>query len=66
MKYFVYTLLVLAAALTILNITQIDYNSPFSSKSLVAVISTIAGLCVVVISLILIISKKIEKIHKGN
>jgi hypothetical protein len=46
--------------------TKIDITAPFQGESLVAVITIIAGLCVILLMAILRISKKIENIHKGK
>ena len=64
MKIFTYVLTVIAIVLVIFNFTRIDFNDPFHNESIVAVITVVAGLCVVVLLAIFRISKKIEKIQK--
>jgi len=64
MKYFIYTLLGLSVLMVGFNITQINFEDPFSKNSLVAIIAVLAALCVVALSLILLTSKKIEQKHK--
>ena len=64
MKIFTYILSVIAILLVIFNFTRIDFKDPFHNESIIAVITVIAGLCVVVLLAILRISKKIEKIQK--
>ena len=63
MKYFIYTLLGLAVVMTGFNISQINFNDLFSAENNAAFIALLAALCVIVLCAILIISKKIEKIH---
>lgn len=46
------------------NILQVDFENPFSKDSYVAVIATLAALCVITLCLILLTSKKIEKKYK--
>lgn len=60
MKVFTYILTVIAIILIGFNLTQIDFNDPFSDKSTVALITIIAGLCTILILAILRVSKKIE------
>lgn len=61
MKYFNYTLLALSILMVGFNATQINLDTPFSKDSLVAIISVVAALCVVTLSLILLTSKMIEQ-----
>ena len=64
MKLFTYILSIIAVLLVIFNFTRIDFNDPFHNENIVAVITIIAGLCVIILLAILRISKKIEKIQK--
>ena len=61
MKIFIYTLLTIAAALIVFNITLLDFNNPFEGNSLVALIGIIASLCAVCILIIFKMSKSIEE-----
>lgn len=60
MKIFMLLLLLLSAVLVIYNATLIDFKDPFGKDSLVALITVVAGLCVILIILILRTAKKIE------
>ena len=51
---------VLALALIIFNFTKVDFSNPFEGESIVAVITIIAGLCVILMMAILRTSKRIE------
>ena len=64
MKLFIYILSIIAVILVIFNFTKIDFNDPFHNESIVAIITVIAGLCVLILLAILRISKKIENIQK--
>ncbi len=64
MKIFTYILSIIAILLVIFNFVSIDFRDPFSNESIIALITVVAGLCVVVLLAILRISKKIETIQK--
>lgn len=67
MKNFTYILSIIALGLVIYNFTQVNYSDPFSDKSIVALITIMAGLCAILLLTILRISKKIEsKVKKRN
>ena len=66
MKLFTKIITIIAILLVIFNAIRIDFKAPFDGESLIAVITVIAGLCVVLLMAILRISKKIENIHKGK
>lgn len=67
MRIFTYILSIIALGLIIFNLTQIDYNDPFSDKSIVALITVMAGLCAILLFAILRVSKKIEaKVKKQH
>lgn len=61
MKIFTLILMVLALALAIFNLIQIDFNDPLSEDSIVAVITFIAALCAFLVLAILRTAKKIDK-----
>ncbi|WP_222982901.1 hypothetical protein [Flagellimonas meishanensis] len=54
-------LIVLALALIAYNVTLVDFDNPFQGDSTIALIGILASLCAVVLLLIFITSKKIEK-----
>jgi len=64
MKIFTYILSIIAVILVIYNFTKIDFNTPFDNDSIVAVITMLAGLCVILLLTILRISKRIETLQK--
>ncbi|MFB9107224.1 hypothetical protein [Flavobacterium gyeonganense] len=66
MKIFTSILVVLALALIVFNITQLDFQNPFEGESAVALIGIAASLCAVLILLIFRISKKIEEKTNGR
>lgn len=61
MKIFIYTLMGLALALIIFNITLLDFNNLFEGNSFVALIGIVLSLCAVCVLLIFKISKNIEE-----
>jgi len=61
MKIFIYTLLTIAVALIVFNITLLDFDNLFEGNSLVALIGIIASLCAVCILIIFKMSKSIEE-----
>ena len=54
-------LLVLAVALIAYNTTIIDFENPLEGNSIIAIIGIVAALCAIVLLLIFITSKKIQK-----
>ena len=54
-------LILLALALIAYNVTLVDFQNPFQGDSTVALIGIVASLCAVVLILIFLTSKKIEK-----
>jgi uncharacterized integral membrane protein len=57
-----YIILIIAAlALIAYNVTLVDFSNPFEGNSIIAIIGIMASLCAVVLILIYITSKKIEK-----
>jgi hypothetical protein len=54
-------LIVLAMALIAYNVTLVDYENPIKGDSIIAVIGILAALCAIVLLLIFLASKKIQK-----
>lgn len=61
MKIFIYTLITIAVALIIFNITLLDFDNLLTGNSLVALIGIIASLCAVCILVIFRMAKSIEE-----
>jgi len=61
MKYFIYSLLFLSLVLLIFNIIQLDFSNIFSDESSNALIGILSSLCVMILMLILMISRKIQE-----
>ncbi|TDS65289.1 hypothetical protein C8P70_10271 [Myroides indicus] len=61
MKIFNYVIIVVIAALIVMNITMLDFNNLFHGDSLIALIGIIALLCAVCIVLIYRTSKLIDE-----
>ena len=64
MKIFTYILTTIAILLIGYNVTQINFDTPFEGKSMVALITIFAGLCAIILLAILRVSKKIEQTIK--
>ncbi len=54
-------LIILALALIAYNVTIIDFSDPFGEDSIIAVIGVVASLCAIVLLLILLTSRNIQK-----
>ena len=54
-------LIILAIVLIAYNVTQLDFDNLFEGESIVALIGIFAALCAIVLLLVFITSKKIEK-----
>ena len=65
MKKLIYVLGGLALGLVVFNLFQIDYADPFTGDSLIAVIGVVAGLCAVLLLIILLLAKKIQQRMRG-
>ena len=52
-------------ALIAYNVTMVDFENPFQGDSTIAIIGIIAPLCAIILVLIYMTSKKIEKKLKG-
>lgn len=61
MKYFIYTLLALAFGLLIFNLFQVDYSNFWGEVNGGALVGILASACVIVIMLILMSSRAIQK-----
>jgi hypothetical protein len=66
MKIFTTTLIILAFALIIFNVSQLDFNNPLEGNSMIALIGIIASVCAVFILLIFKMSRKIEQKLKNQ
>jgi len=64
MKIFIYILLTLATALIIYNSTMLDFNNLLEGDSSIAVISILAGLCALLLLIILLVSYRIKERNK--
>lgn len=64
-KTFSIVLIILALALIAYNVTMVDFENPFQGDSTIAIIGIIAPLCAIILVLIYMTSKKIEKKLKG-
>ncbi|TAI47400.1 hypothetical protein [Flagellimonas allohymeniacidonis] len=65
-KTFIIILIVLALALIAYNVTLIDFSNPLQGDSTIALIGIVASLCAIVLLLIFMTSKKIDKKLKGE
>jgi len=54
-------LIILAIALIAFNVTIIDFSDPLGKDSIIAVIGVVAALCAIVLLLVLLTSKNIQK-----
>lgn len=61
MKIFTYTLVVLALALIVFNVTLLDFNNLFEGDSIVALIGIAASFCALFILIIFRMSKMVEE-----
>lgn len=60
MKIFTTVLMVLAVALIVFNITQLNFKNLFTGDSLIALIGIAASFCAIIILIIFRMSKSIE------
>ncbi len=60
-RIFSIILIVLALALIAYNVTIIDFTAPFQGDSTIALIGIVASLCAIVLILLYISSKKVQK-----
>lgn len=61
MKYLIYIFILLAVGLLIYNATLLNFDDVFSGTSKTAVIGVLASACVIVLMVILLLSKTIQK-----
>ena len=54
-------LIILAMGLIAYNVTLVDFENPFQGDSTIALIGIVASLCAILLLLIFMASKKIEK-----
>ncbi|AEM70554.1 hypothetical protein Murru_1513 [Allomuricauda ruestringensis DSM 13258] len=60
-KTFAIVLIILALGLIAYNVTLVDFENPIQGDSTIALIGIVASLCAIVLMLIFITSKKIDK-----
>ncbi|SNY95190.1 hypothetical protein [Flagellimonas pacifica] len=60
-KTFIIILILLAMGLIVYNVTLVDFENPFQGDSTIALIGIVASLCAIVLLLIFMASKKIDK-----
>ncbi|MDC6366322.1 MULTISPECIES: hypothetical protein [Flavobacteriaceae] len=66
-KTFNIILIIVALALITYNVTLVDFNNPLQGDSTIALIGIVASLCAIVLLLIFMTSKKVEKkIKEGS
>jgi uncharacterized integral membrane protein len=61
MKIATLVISLLAFILIVFNFTKVDFNAPLEGQSIYALITILAGLCTILLMLILRISKRIEE-----
>lgn len=59
MKIFTYIAVAIALGLIGFNLFQIDYNQPFEGNSTIAIIGVVAGICAILLLLLLRFSKMV-------
>ncbi len=59
MKIFTYIAVAIALGLIGFNLFQIDYSQPFEGKSTIAIIGVVAGICAILLLLLLRFSKMV-------
>lgn len=60
-KTFSIVLIILAVVLITYNVTLIDFDEPLKGNSIVALIGIVASLCAILLLIIYLTSKKIQK-----
>lgn len=61
MKYFIYTLLILAFGLLTFNLFQLDFSELMGEQNGGALVGILASACVIILMLILMSSRAIQK-----
>ena len=65
MKIFTYVAIAIALALIVFNIFQVNPSSPFAGQSTIALSGIVAGLCAILLLVLLMMSKKmVDKTHE--
>ena len=54
-------LIVLALLLIAYNVTLVDFNNPLEGNSIIAIIGILAAICAIILLLIFVTSRKIQK-----
>ena len=54
-------LIVLALLLIAYNVTLVDFNNPLEGNSIIAIICILAAICAIILLLIFVTSRKIQK-----
>lgn len=65
-KTFSIVLIILAVVLITYNVTLIDFDEPLKGNSIVALIGIVAPLCAILLLIIYLTSKKIQKKIEDN
>ena len=65
-KTLIIILILVALGLIVYNVTLVNFEAPFQGDSTVALIGILASLCAIVLLLIYVTSKKIDKKIKDN
>jgi len=60
-KTLILILIVLALALIAYNVTLVNFANPLEGNSIVAIIGIVASLCAIVLLLLYVMSKKVQK-----
>ncbi|MBT8315053.1 MAG: hypothetical protein KJP26_11390 [Maribacter sp.] len=60
-KTFTVILIVLALLLIAYNVTLVDFNNPLEGNSIIAIIGILAAICAIILLLIFMTSRKIQK-----
>ena len=63
-KFLIYTILIIAAGLIVLNATKLDFQNLFQGDSIVALIGILASACAIVMMLILLTAHRIKNTKK--
>ncbi len=66
MRIIIPVFILIALALLIYNITRINFETPFTGDSSIALIGVVGSACAIVLLLILHLSRKIAKKQKGK
>ena len=66
MKKFSYIAIAIAVLISIYSATRLDFSNLLQGDSLIALISIVGAMCVILLLLIFMTSKKIEKKIKNN